>query len=352
MNPRSILLLRFRRLGDIILTTPAVALLKRGFPEAKLTYVVEEPFRRLIEGHPLIDRAIVVPPRQNRSEFIRLIRSIRKERYDALLDFHGGPRASWITLFGGAREKIGHAIQTKGFLYHKTAPRRGTESVIHSVETHAGLVRALGLSFGKDEIPALSLPPASPEELSRVDSLAAEISPDRAGRIPLALVILHIGAGNAFRDWGKENAAILAARFLDIPGLAVASIGGEGDRPRENRMAERLSSRRFFPLCGRLNFVEIREIIARSAVFVGPDSGPMHLAASTGTPIVAIFGPTRPEVFGPWRPGLPPANTVILQSELACRPCRQRECLTRDYRCLREINPESVYSAALPFLPR
>ncbi len=350
MTPRSILLVRFRRLGDIVLTTPAVALLKRGFPEASLTYVVEEPYRRLIEGHPLIDRAIVVPVKQKRPDFIRFIHSLRKERYDALLDFHGGPRASWIALFGGARLKIGHAIKSKGLLYHKTAPRRGTDAPIHSVETHAGLVRALGMEFGKDDIPALSLPPATPEEIVRIDALAAEISPERAGRIPLPLVVLHIGAGNAFRDWGEENIASLAALFLEIPGIAVASIGGAGDQSRESRLAERLSSRRFFPLCGRLDFIEIRELIGRSALFVGPDSGPMHLAASTGTPLVVYFGPTLPAVFGPWRPGLNSANTVILQTELDCRPCRQHECVTGDFRCLRAITPDAVFSASRPFL--
>jgi len=352
LNPRSFLLLRFRRLGDIVLTTPAVALLKRGFPDASVTYVVEEPYRRLVEGHPAIDKVIVVPAKQNRSDFIRLIKAVRKERYDVLLDFHGGPRASWITLFSGAGLKIGHAIKSKSFLYDKTVPRRGTGALLHSVETHAGLVRALGLDFSKEDIPALSLPPARPEEVVRVDALAAEIAPGRDGRIPLPLIVLHIGAGNAFRDWGEENAAALAARFLEIPGTAVAAIGGEGDRPRETRIAERLASRRFFPLCGRLNFVEIRELIGRASLFAGPDSGPMHLAASTGTPIVVYFGPTLPAVFGPWRPGLNPANTVILETHPDCRPCRQHECVTDDFRCLTAITPEQVFSAARPFLPR
>jgi len=342
--PRSILLLRFRRLGDIVLTTPAVSLLKRRFPEATTVYLVEEPFRRLVEGNPDIDRVIVVPGKQNRRNFFRLIREIRKTRFDALLDFHGGPRASWITLFSGARLKIGHAIKSKGFLYDRTAPRRGKDVPLHSVETHAGLVRALGADFTKAEIPPLVLPQIRPEEKARVEALAAGIS--------LPIAILHIGAGNAFRDWGEENHAALAARLLEIPGLAVASIGGEGDRLRESRIAARLASPRFFPLCGRLNLIEIRELIARAAVFFGPDSGPMHLAASTETPIVAIFGPTLPELFGPWRPKTDPAKTVLLQSELDCRPCRQHECVSGDYRCIRAITPNRVFAATLPFLPR
>ncbi|MCX6564938.1 MAG: hypothetical protein NTW38_00690 [Candidatus Aminicenantes bacterium] len=232
MNPRSILLLRFRRLGDIILTTPAVSLLKRHFPQASLVYLVEEPYRRLVEGHPDIDRVIVVPAKQKRGDFVRLIRAIRKERYDVLLDFHGGPRASWITLLGRARLKIGHTIKTKSFLYHKTAPRRGINAPIHSVETHAGLVRSLGVNFRKEDIPALSLPAARTEEIARIDALTAVIASDGSGRRDgaLPLVVLHIGAGNAFRDWGEEKTTALAARLLEIPGTFVAAIGGENDR--------------------------------------------------------------------------------------------------------------------------
>ncbi len=354
MNPRSILLLRFRRLGDIVLTTPAVSLLKRRFPQASLTYLVEEPYRRLVEGHPDIDRVIVVPAKQKRGDFVRLIRAIRKERFDVLLDFHGGPRASWITLLGRARLKIGHTIKTKSFFYHKTAPRRGIAAPIHSVETHAGLVRALGVDFRKEDIPALSLPPARMEEIARVDALAAVSAPDAPGRPdgPLPLVVLHIGAGNAFRDWGEENTTALAARLLKIPGMFVASIGGENDRPREIRVAKSLNSPRFLPLSGCLNFIEIRELIRRASLFIGPDSGPMHLAAGTETPIIAYFGPTLPALFGPWRPGLDPAQTVILQTELDCRPCRQHECITGDFRCLRAITPDDVFSAARPFLIR
>ena len=353
LPPRSILLLRFRRLGDIVLTTPAVGLLKKHFPNASLTYLVEEPYRRLVEGHPDIDHVIVVPAKQSHREFLGLIRAIRRERFDVLLDFHGGPRASWITLASGARLKIGHAIKTKSFLYHKTAPRRGTETPIHSVENHAGLVRSLGAAFDKADIPPLALPSLRLDEAAHLDGFLREHGLPGSGQIPspIPLVVLHIGAGNAFRDWGEENVFSLVSLLLNFPGLYVAAIGGRADQVREEEMRRRLSSSRFLPLAGRLSLIETRELIARSSLFIGPDSGPMHLAASTTTPIVAYFGPTSPAVFGPWRPGLEPGRMVLLQKELDCRPCRQRECVTGDYRCLRTISPAEVLAAAQPFLP-
>ena len=78
---------------------------------------------------------------------------------------------------------------------------------------------------------------------------------------------------------------------------------------------------------------------------VGPDSGPMHVAAATATPVVALFGPTLPANFAPWR-----AQAVLIERELACRPCKQRECLSEDFRCLRRIEPAEVFAACRKFL--
>ncbi|HOI45428.1 MAG TPA: hypothetical protein PLX50_07440, partial [Candidatus Aminicenantes bacterium] len=88
-----ILLIRLRRIGDIVMTTPAVEILKAALPAASLTYVVEEPYRRLVEGHPCLDEVIVIEKNQTFRDFRRVVRRIRKKRYDAVLDFHGGPRA-------------------------------------------------------------------------------------------------------------------------------------------------------------------------------------------------------------------------------------------------------------------
>jgi len=343
-----VLLIRFRRIGDVVLTTPALALLKRRFPQAHPTYLVEEPCRRLVEGHPHLDRVLVVPARQPRRDFLKLLGAIRRERFDVVLDFHGGPRASWITLRSGAGLKVGHGIRRKGFLYHRTVPRTGEDGPLHSVETHAGLVRALGLGFRKDEIPPVLLPPSRPEDIRSAEEAAA-------GAEKAKLVVFHIGAGNAYRDWGLENIAALAEMLIRRGAAKVALIGGAGDQPREQAVLAGLredprAGDSLLPLAGKLNLIALRELIARSSLFVGPDSGPMHLAASTTTPIVAYFGPTLPAHFGPWRPGLDPARTVILQKSLDCRPCRQRACVTGDFRCLRTISPAEVFSACAPFL--
>ncbi len=176
-RPRKILLIRLRRVGDIVMTTPAVVLLKSFLPDASLTYLVEEPYRRLIEGLPAVDRVLAVPAKQDRRSFLGLLREVRRERFDAVLDFHGGPRASWITAFSGAGIKVGFAIRGKSFLYDRAVPRQPEQGVWHSVRAHAELVRALGFAFDDAAIPPYRLPEATAEEKARVGRVDGGVRP-------------------------------------------------------------------------------------------------------------------------------------------------------------------------------
>jgi len=349
---KKILLIRLRRIGDITMTTPAVALLKTRLPGASLTYLVEEPYRRLVEGNPYLDKVLAVEKKQKFRDFVKLILQVRAEGYDALLDFHGGPRASWITFFSRARLKIGYGIKRKAFLYDIRVPRgreeRQKEGFIHSVENHANLVRALGVAFDESSIPPLFLPDPTKEEAQRIRKTLEEKGSPQA-----KYVVLHIGAGNEFRDWGAENIAGLIQRLARQPGVKIllAASGSAGDKKAEAEILKALSasgapgSQNVISLVGQLNFIELKEVIARAALFIGPDSGPMHIAASTSTPIVAYFGPTLPAHFAPWK-----AKAIVLEKSLDCRPCRQRRCVTADFRCLRAITPEEVFAAAKTFL--
>ena len=347
-----ILLIRLRRIGDIIMTTPAVALLKTRLPGASLTYLVEEPYRRLVEGNPHLDRILVFEKRQKFRDFIKLILQVRRERYDALLDFHGGPRASWITFFSKARLKIGYGIKHKGFLYDLRVPRGQEEGdkggLVHSVENHANLVRALGIAFDESAIPPLVHSDPTKEEAQRIRKILEE-----KGALRSKNVVLHIGAGNEFRDWGIENITGLVRRLARLSGVKVILIGSasEVDQRTETDILEELAaagasdSQNIISLVGLLNLIELKEVIARAALFVGPDSGPMHVAASTSTPIVAYFGPTLPAHFAPWK-----AKAIVIEKAMDCRPCKQRRCVTADFRCLRSITPDEVFAACRNFL--
>ena len=332
---RKVLLIRLRRIGDIILTTPAVKTLRTALPRAELVYVVEEPYRKLVEGNPDIDRVVAVPKESSRREFLALVRAIRKEGYDAVIDFHGGPRASLLALLSGAKVKAGYAVKYRGFFYNIRVPRALKEGRVHSVENHVNLVRALGIEVG--DIPGLVLPRGQALTFSIRNSECEKLGPD-------PYLVLHIGAGNRFRHWGTDNLVRLVRLLGEIPGALVALIGGAEDKAAEAEILEKAPGTRSY--VGELDLIGTAELIRRAAVFVGPDSGPMHIAAAVGTPIVAWFGPTLPANFAPWKPA---GGARIIEKVLDCRPCKQRTCVHGDFRCLQLITPEEVRGQVLTF---
>jgi len=340
INPseiKKILIIRLRRIGDIIMTTPAISALRKGFPNAFISYVVEKPYRELVEGHPELDKVIVLERKQGIRDFFRLIRSIRKEKYDVVLDFHGGPRASLITLLSKAKLKIGYRIKYRNFIYHIKLARRPEEGQLHSVESHINFVRALGVDVKSP--PPLSLPHARKEEAEKVKKILKE-----NGLEGYKIITIHISAGNEFRDWGTDNWIKLIDLLAKRPDVKIVLIGANEDKEAEEEILKK-SKDSTLSQVGKLNLREVRELISQSSLFVGPDSGPMHIAASTSTPIVALFGPTLPANFSPWQ-----AKASLIEKEFECRPCKQRECVYKDFRCLRSITPEEAYQACLHFL--
>jgi len=334
---KKILLIRLRRIGDVILTTPAISALRQGLPTASISYIIERPYRELVEGNPNLDKVIVLEKKQSLRGFLKLIRLIRKEKYDVVLDFHGGPRASLITLFSKAKLKVGYKTKYKNFIYHIKLPRSLKEGYFHSVENHINLVKALGVEV--KSLPPLYLPKAQKTEVEKVKKFIEE-----NGLGGSKIITIHISAGNAFRNWGVDNIVQLTNLLAQRPDVKIILIGTSEDQKAEEEILNKSTSS-LLSLVGSLNLREVKELISHSSLFVGPDSGPMHIAASTSTPIVALFGPNLPAFNAPWQ-----AKAFVVEKELDCRPCKQRNCVYEDFRCLRSIEPEEVYQACLRFI--
>jgi lipopolysaccharide heptosyltransferase II len=332
-----ILLIRLRRIGDVVMTTPAITALREGIPKAKITYVIDEPYRALVEGHPDLDGVIVLPRDLGFNEFRKQMRQIRRDAFDVVIDFHGGPRASLLTFFSGARLKIGYKIKYKNLVYDIKLPREPEEGYFHSVENHVNLAKALGID--PPAIPALSMPQPTQSEAENIRRFIQENTIQDT-----KIIALHISAGNKFRDWGAGRLARLITLLSQVPRVKVVLIGSGEDKHAVEEI-KKTSEAPFLSMVNRLNLRELRELVSLSTLFVGPDSGPMHIAATTATPIVAYFGPTLPAHFGPWK-----ARSTLLEKDFDCRPCRQRQCIHKDFRCLRTISPEEVFDACLPYL--
>jgi heptosyltransferase-1 len=265
-----ILLIRLRRIGDVILTTPAISALREDFPAASITYIVEKPYRQLVEGNPNLDKVIVPESKQSLRGFLKLIRLIRKNKYDVVLDFHGGPRASLITLFSKAKLKVGYRVKYKNFIYNIKLPRRPKEGYFHSVENHINLVKALGVEV--KSIPPLYLPQAKKTEVEKVKKFIEENA--LGGH---KIITVHISAGNKFRDWGVDNLVQLTNLLAQRPDVKVILIGTSEDQKAEEEILKK-SKASLLSLVGRLNLREVKELISHSSLFVLQLQHPLSLS--------------------------------------------------------------------------
>jgi len=347
---------RLRLIGDVVFTTPVVRALKRRFPDARITYLVEAAAEPILRHNPHIDTLQVVerPRGLARLKYdLGLARALRREHFDVAIDLHGGPRAAWLTRASGAPTRIGYDLPGRAWAYTTRVP--WTRSLVpprHSVLNQWDLLAPLGIGVADRAIDPVEMPLCS-DAVARVASRLRQAGvPDEA---PLA--VLHVSAGNPFRRWPAERFAELAAALTTPPRpMHVVVTSG----PSEAEAAQRVTSaardlaaerREQIVSCGEFDLSELAALVSRAHLYIGGDSGPLHVAATTRTPVVALFGPTLPERSLPWRdPAVP--SIAVEAGPLPCRPCHQRTCVPGDFRCLTSITVPMVLAACREALDR
>lgn len=349
-----ILLIRLRLIGDVVFTTPAIGALRRRFPDAHLTYLVEAPAEPVVAHHPDLNSIVVVerPRGVARLRYdLQLAARLRAGRFDVAIDFHGGPRSGFLTWATGARERIGYDLPGRRWCYTTRIP--WTRSLVpprHSVLNQWDLLAPLGIEAA-DRLRHPVAMPIDPAADARVQARLAA-----GGVAPGApLVVMHVSAGNPFRRWPAGSFATVAAELAreDRQRRVIVTSG-----PSEAAAAEAVAQQarslagdaaEGIVRGGDFDLAELRALVGRAALYIGGDSGPLHVAATTQTPVVALFGPTLPERSMPWRD--PAIGAIAVEAgALPCRPCHQRHCVPGDFRCLTAISPTMVLSAARTLL--
>jgi lipopolysaccharide heptosyltransferase II len=337
-----------------VFTTPAVHALRQRFPDAHLSYVVEPAATPIVLHNPHLNQVIVAPRRRGLRgllDDLALGARLRAERYDLAIDFHGGPRASLLTWLSGAPERLGYDVAGRGWMYTRRIARPRQLRARHSVENQWDLLAPLGVA-----------PPdrsAFPVEMP-TDATAAAAVDDRLTRAGVAaddrLVVIHVSAGNPFRRWPAAHFVELAVALAGEPGRRVIVTSGPSEHEAAGRVIAEARARlgpddaRVLS-CGEFSLAELRALLDRASLYVGGDSGPLHIAATTGVPIVGLYGPTLPARSAPWR-GAAWLTESVDAGELPCRPCDQRVCAPGDFRCLTAIRPAQVLEAAERALAR
>ena len=311
-RPR-ILILKPSSLGDVIHALPAVHQIRQRYPQAHLAWLVNTAFISLLKHCPIIDEIIPFP----RHEYRRLpglIRRLRRGRYDVVVDLQGLLRSGLLAALAGAPRRIGlsDARECAGFFHNEiiAVPR------IHAVDRYLRAAVHLGGAAGPVEFP-LGLAPGKQSE---------------------GYLAIHASARWPTKLWGDDKFAEL---IRQLPQERIILTGSAAEAERIGRLAQGGRN-----LAGQTDLFELAEWYRRCAVVVTNDSGPMHLAAAVGTPVVAIFGPTDPALTGPYGKG-----HTILRAALPCAPCFNGRCTNPDsMACMKAISVAEVLAAVQKFI--
>lgn len=350
-----ILLVRLRLIGDVVFTTPALRALRRRFPAAHLTYLVESAAAPVVAVNPHLSEVIVIEHRRGLARIaddLRLARRLRRDRFDIAIDFHGGPRSAWLTWASGASRRVGYDIDGRAWMYTTVVHRPRGLHPRHSVENQWDLLPAVDPAFPVSpdrEADRVEMPPSADVARAVLARLRQQGVP--AGTPGTRLILFHVSAGNPFRRWPEAAFADVAAGLVrHVPDRWVLLTAGPSDQAAVRRVLE--AARTQVPDAasrlvdaGDVSLSELRALADHAALYIGGDSGPLHVAATSDVPIVGLYGPTLAERSAPWRPdGI--RTTSLDAGALPCRPCDQRVCAPGDFRCLTAIPASAVREAA------
>lgn len=261
---------RFRSLGDCVLTTPALDILRRSRPDLRISIVVEDRFRTLFENNPDVDD--ILPPS---------IGVLRKWRPRLCLNFHGGTRSAWMCALSGAEQRAGFGHFRNSWAYNLHIPRAqeilGEERTVHTAEHLASAMFWLGAKVG--EIPRAKL---VPKVLANLGALDVHKQP---------LAVIHPVAATPQKTWRADGFLAVAER-LRVLNMEPVFIGAETDD---------LAPFHAYRTVRGASLENVKSLLAGASFFIGNDSGPAHMAAAFGLPVVVIFGNSNPAIWGPWR---------------------------------------------------
>lgn len=335
---RRVLVTKLRHHGDVLLASPVLGALKRHLPEAEIDALVYQDTRDMLSAHPALSQLHLVTKRGALREEWRLFQTLRSRHYDLLIHLTSSARGAWLARI--LKPAVSVAPDHPGKLYRNSFTHLYRHAnARHMVECNLDALRRIGL-----------WPEESDKKLVLVAGADAERSAEKhlrdLGLEAGKFILIHPTSRWQFKCWPEEKVAALAIRLSErgFPLLFTSAPDAQ-----EIGMIQRILARVPFPapsLAGRLTLKELAALLARARLFIGMDSAPMHMAAAVGTPVVALFGPSGSNIWGPWQ-----VRARVITSDHSCRPCGLDGCGgSKRSDCLEIIPTDRVLDAALELL--
>ncbi len=318
-------LMRFSSLGDVILTAGIIRELKRLLGNAEVTMITSSRYTDIFRFNPHLDRITVLEGKGLRN-LSKLIRRIRHERFDILVDLHLNPRSILISSASKSRKKL---------RYSKS---RWPRSMMVFRKDRRDCGHVVNRYFKPFEKSGLRLMNPKPEVW--IDDETKKSVQSIIDHAQTPLVAVSPGAKRPTKRWLAEEYGELCRLLVTTEKVGVVLVG-DADDTEVAREIRNIARENVIDLTGKTSLLQLAAVLERSSVLVTNDSGPMHMAAATGTPVVAIFGPTVPEFgFSPLG-----ERDRVIEKQLPCRPCSlhgSEQCSQNGFKCMRDVTAEEV----------
>ena len=334
--------------GDAIMALPALRLVRAKFADAHIAILARPYVADIYRGQGVCDDLIAYDPRGAEKGFAgreRLVARLRSEKFDTALLLQNAFDAAWLAWRAGIPERIGYARDGRGILLTKSiAISKAGEIPAHEQFYYLELVRRAGWVERVEGESEISLSVSREAEEAAEQRLIAAGVKSRPGSGSTLRVAIGAGASyGSAKCWFPERFAEVANRLRAESDAEIILFGTAGETAVSNAIVAHMK-RKPIDLTGKTAIAELPALLSRCQLFIGNDSGAMHVASAVGLPVVAIFGPTDPFGTAPVTP-----KCTIVQDKPYCSPCFLRRCPT-DHRCMTRVSSESVTAAARPWL--
>jgi ADP-heptose:LPS heptosyltransferase len=321
-NVRRLLVIKLRAIGDVLLSTIVTKNLRNFFPKSEIHFLTELPSVDVLKGNEFIDAAVVYDRRSMSG--VDLIRRVRQNGYDLVLDLFGNPRSALVTYLSGARYRVGFRFRARTYAYNIVVSPRG--DTVHNTQFNLDALEAIGIPIVDRNI---YFTPSTAGEQAAQEYFAQNVGNSSF------VVGINTGGGWYTKRWGLERYAHLADRLVEIYGATILLVWGPGQRPDAEEVASLMKHEPLIPPPTSLS--SLGAFLKRCSFVVSNDSGPMHIAAAVGTPVLGIYGPTNPTLQGP----VGPRSLTVRKEELECLGCNLTSCPI-GHPCMKDLAVDRV----------
>ncbi|HTY35986.1 MAG TPA: glycosyltransferase family 9 protein [Bacteroidota bacterium] len=328
------LIVRTDRIGDVVLTLPMIPVLRESLPGIRISMLLRSYTAALVEGTPGLDHVVPYDRSGKPKEFLALLSELQAQKFDLVIVSHPTLRIALLTALAGIPVRVGSGYRWYSFLFNRKVFEHRKTAEKHEAAYNISLLQAIDIR--SDSIPRIELSLPS----SANDAAAVEVR--RLGLSEIdRFVVLHPGSGGSARDWNPRNFGVLAAALVG-EGLKVVVTGSTEERRLVEAVVE-ASGGKAMQSVGMMPLKVLAAFIGRAHLFVSNSTGPLHIAAAVGTPVIAFYPPIRecsPRRWGP----LTDDQVVFTAVSSLCPRCNGGPCQGND--CMEQISVEDVLGAA------